>query len=66
MRRHPRVNSPKRYERGSMALTGNLPVTQWAGAFADDQTLTAATLGVVDGDRTEIDAPSRQRRSTSN
>jgi len=32
----------KRYERGSMVLTSNLPFTQWAGAFADDQTLTAA------------------------
>lgn len=34
----------KRYERGSMVLTSNLPFTQWAGAFADDQTLTAAML----------------------
>lgn len=34
----------KRYERGSMILTSNLPFTQWAGAFADDQTLTAAML----------------------
>lgn len=33
----------KRYERGSMMLTSNLPFTQ-AGAFADDQTLTAAML----------------------
>jgi DNA replication protein DnaC len=33
-----------RYERGSMVLTSNLPFTQWAGAFADDQTLTAAML----------------------
>lgn len=32
----------KRYERGSMVLTSNLPFTQWAGAFADNQTLTAA------------------------
>jgi DNA replication protein DnaC len=32
----------KRYERGSMILTSNLPFTQWAGTFADDQTLTAA------------------------
>lgn len=30
-------------ERGSM-VTSNLPFTQWAGAFADDQTLTAAML----------------------
>lgn len=34
----------KRYERASMILTSNLPFTQWAGAFADDQTLTAAML----------------------
>lgn len=34
----------KRYERSSMILTSNLPFTQWAGAFADDQTLTAAML----------------------
>jgi DNA replication protein DnaC len=34
----------KRYERGSMVLTSNLPFTQWAAAFADDQTLTAAML----------------------
>lgn len=34
----------KRYERGSMILTTNLPFTQWAGALADDQTLTAALL----------------------
>ena len=34
----------KRYERGSMVLTSNLPFTQWAGAFADDATLTAALL----------------------
>lgn len=34
----------KRYERGSMVLTSNLPFTQWATAFADDQTLTAALL----------------------
>ena len=34
----------KRYERGSMVLTSNLPFSQWAGAFADDQTLTAAML----------------------
>lgn len=34
----------KRYERASMVLTSNLPFTQWAGAFADDQTLTAAML----------------------
>lgn len=34
----------KRYERDSMILTSNLPFTQWATAFADDQTLTAALL----------------------
>lgn len=34
----------KRYERGSMILTSNLPFTQWASAFAEDQTLTAALL----------------------
>lgn len=34
----------KRYERGSMILTSNLPFTQWAGALADDQTLAAALL----------------------
>ena len=34
----------KRYERASMVLTSNLPFTQWAGAFAEDQTLTAAML----------------------
>ena len=34
----------KRYEHASMVLTSNLPFTQWAGAFADDQTMTAAML----------------------
>lgn len=34
----------KRYEHGSMILTSNLPFTQWASTFADDQTLTAAML----------------------
>jgi DNA replication protein DnaC len=34
----------KRYERGSIILTSNLPFTQWSSAFADDQTLTAALL----------------------
>ncbi|WP_027350814.1 IS21-like element helper ATPase IstB [Halotalea alkalilenta] len=34
----------KRYERGSMIPTSNLPFTQWAGTVADDQTLTAAML----------------------
>jgi DNA replication protein DnaC len=34
----------KRYERGSMVLTSNLPFAQWASAFADDATLAAALL----------------------
>lgn len=34
----------KRYERAAMVLTSNLPFAQWATAFADDQTLTAAML----------------------
>ncbi len=34
----------KRYERGSIVLTSNLSFPQWASAFADDQTLTAAML----------------------
>ena len=34
----------KRYEPGAIVLTSNLPFTQWASAFADDQTLTAAML----------------------
>jgi len=34
----------KRYERASMILTSNLPFAQWATAFADDSTLTAAML----------------------
>ncbi len=34
----------KRYEKGSMILTSNLPFPQWATAFADDTTLTAALL----------------------
>lgn len=34
----------KRYEKGSMILTSNLPFTQWAEAFAGDSTLTAALL----------------------
>lgn len=28
----------------SIVLTSNLPFSQWASAFADDQTLTAALL----------------------
>lgn len=34
----------KLYERGSTLLTSNLPFSQWAGAFANDTTLTAAML----------------------
>lgn len=34
----------KRYEKGSTLLTSNLPFSQWATAFADDTTLTAAML----------------------
>ena len=34
----------KRYEKGAMILTSNLPFSQWADAFAGDATLTAAML----------------------
>lgn len=34
----------KRYEKGSMVLTSNLPFGQWDQAFAGDSTLTAALL----------------------
>lgn len=34
----------KRYEKRAMILTSNLPFPQWANAFADDTTLTAAML----------------------
>lgn len=34
----------KRYEKGSVILTSNLMFSQWASAFADDTTLTAAML----------------------
>lgn len=34
----------KRYERGSIVVTSNLPFSQWSNAFADDTTLTAALL----------------------
>jgi len=34
----------KKYEKGSLILTSNLPFSQWPKAFADDQTLTAAML----------------------
>jgi hypothetical protein len=34
----------KRYEKGSLLLTSNLPFGQWDQAFAGDTTLTAALL----------------------
>lgn len=34
----------KRYERGAILLTSNLPYIRWATAFADDQKRTAAML----------------------
>ncbi|MCG9084135.1 IS21-like element helper ATPase IstB [Laribacter hongkongensis] len=34
----------RRYEKGAMILTSNLPFTQWADTFAGDATLTAAML----------------------
>jgi DNA replication protein DnaC len=34
----------KRYERGSLIVTSNLPFGQWDQTFADDATLTAAML----------------------
>lgn len=34
----------KRYEKGSVIVTSNLPFSQWSNAFADDTTLTAALL----------------------
>lgn len=34
----------KRYEKGSVIITSNLPFTQWDTAFAGDATLTAAML----------------------
>lgn len=34
----------KRYEKGSIILSSNLPFGQWASTFADDPTLTAAML----------------------
>jgi DNA replication protein DnaC len=34
----------KRYEKGSIIVTSNLPFGQWHGAFAHDATLTAAML----------------------
>jgi DNA replication protein DnaC len=34
----------RRYERGSVIVTSNLPFGQWDKTFADDTTLTAALL----------------------
>ncbi len=34
----------KRYEKGSIILTSNLPFGQWSSTFSDDATLTAAML----------------------
>lgn len=34
----------KRYEKGTIIVTSNLPFSQWSQAFADDTTLTAALL----------------------
>lgn len=34
----------KRYEQASVVVTSNLPFSQWSGAFANDNTLTAALL----------------------
>lgn len=34
----------KRYEKGGLILTSNLPFSQWARTFVDGQTLTAAML----------------------
>lgn len=34
----------KRYERGSIIITSNLPFSEWSTALADDATLTAALL----------------------
>lgn len=34
----------RHYESGRLALTSNLPFTQWSGTFGDDETLTAAML----------------------
>ena len=34
----------RRYEKGSIILTSNLPFSQWHQAFAADHTLTAAML----------------------
>ena len=56
----------KRYERGSMVLTSNLPFTQWAGAFADDQTMTAAMLDRLCTTRTSCRSPARAIGSRTN
>lgn len=34
----------KRYDQGSVIVTSNLPFSEWPTAFADDQTLTVASL----------------------
>ncbi len=34
----------KRYEKGRLILTSNLPFSQWATDFSNDATLTAAML----------------------
>ena len=34
----------KRYERGSVIVTSNLPFSQWSGVFANDTTRVAALL----------------------
>ncbi len=34
----------KRYERGSVVITSNLPLAQWDTTFAGDATMTAAML----------------------
>jgi hypothetical protein len=38
------IVAAKRGERAEMVLTSNPSFTHWTGAFADDQTLTAAML----------------------
>jgi DNA replication protein DnaC len=34
----------KRYEKGSVIVTSNLPFSQWSGAFANDTTLVAGIV----------------------
>jgi len=41
----------KRYELGAIVLTSNLPFTQWASAFADDQTDVGYLIAIEAGDR---------------